>query len=421
MTALLKITQASHTDTAGRAVKGTLTDGTVVFSNGSNTNVSSWKYEVLNVPPGSAIPLAVQGPGGTATYTMGQPDVPGSYRVRLTVIHTDLSTDVDIRNLIVPFPNGLMCPPYQGIPLPLSPVLKPDEMNVGGQAWGWHGDADPTRPLMWQIIKSLDTQMGKPSMGWHTVIDVDFTSLTNQALHTDGIVTLSDGSLWTKHGSALDGTTNPWAIVNGSGLRTSCASGGYGNGFAYNTGGMAYPTLCPNVLLGTLSGQGSPRVRATIILGTHSDTSGSDFGGVGLSIEARNASSRTATQAFKIVDATTTFLKTKIRRVYDDGSTDDYTDNTRNPNNNILVLDLPGGLLAGPVLAWFGNTGSNVLPANFGTDMELVGCTNFGHNYAQVTNPAAFQANNWLCQILNAMGETTSVCWIKRYKLEAFY
>ncbi len=156
MSALLKITQASHTDTAGRAVKGTLTDGTVVFSNGDNTNVSSWKYEVLNVPPGSAIPLTVQGPGGASTFTMAQPDVPGSYRIRLTVIHNDLSTDVDIRNLVVPFTHGLMCPPYQGNPLPLSIVLKPDEMNIGGQTNGWMGDADTSRPLMWQIIKALD-------------------------------------------------------------------------------------------------------------------------------------------------------------------------------------------------------------------------------------------------------------------------
>ena len=39
MTALLKITQGSNTDIAGRAVKGSLTAGSVVFSNGDNSGV----------------------------------------------------------------------------------------------------------------------------------------------------------------------------------------------------------------------------------------------------------------------------------------------------------------------------------------------------------------------------------------------
>jgi len=184
MTALLKITQGSDTDIAGRALLGSLTGGAVIFANGDNTGVATWKYEVLNVPPTSAIPLTTQGPNTTPTFTMAQPDAPGSYRIRLTVTHGDATTDVDIRNLVVPFTNGLLCPPYQGNPVPLTPGTKPDELNIGGQAFGWQGDSNTARPLMWQIIKELDgliTAIGiqgpQGAQGVQGIAGLDFPSM----------------------------------------------------------------------------------------------------------------------------------------------------------------------------------------------------------------------------------------------------
>jgi hypothetical protein len=159
-TALLKITQGATTDNAGRAVKGAL--GTnVVFSNGDDTGVVSWKYELLDVPPASAIVPFTQGPGAVATFGMGVPDAVGSYRVRLTVLDAAGNADVDIRNFTVPTASrGWLIPPYQGFPaqLPLSGIgSKPDELNFGGQAKGWHGDNNAARKLLYQILVQIDS------------------------------------------------------------------------------------------------------------------------------------------------------------------------------------------------------------------------------------------------------------------------
>jgi len=118
----------------------------------------SWKYELLYVPPGSAIALTVQGPNSTSTFTFAQPDVEGSYRLRLTVTDAGGASDVDIRNLVVPFPNGTIAPPYQANPAPCPLVgagAKPNEMNLGNQAFGW--DGKHIGPLMmYQVLKLFD-------------------------------------------------------------------------------------------------------------------------------------------------------------------------------------------------------------------------------------------------------------------------
>jgi hypothetical protein len=160
-TALIKITQGAITDIAGRSVKGVI-DGatTVVFSNGDDTGVVLWTYELLYTPPGSGIAPTVQGPSVTDTYTMATPDKPGCYRVRLTVEDAAGVEDVDIRNFGVDFPNvGFLVAPYQANPLPLPLVgvgAKPDEMNFGGQSFGWDGDENAARRLMYQAVWALD-------------------------------------------------------------------------------------------------------------------------------------------------------------------------------------------------------------------------------------------------------------------------
>lgn len=147
MTSLLKFTQGSNTDSAGRAVVGTMTDGAVTCSNGDNTGVTSWKYELLYTPPGSAIATTVQGPNSTPTFAFAQPDAEGSYRVQLTTVAAGV-TDVDIRNFIV-LKNGYAIPPPQinPPPLPISgPGSKPDEMNYAGQVAGYAGGNGDTGP-----------------------------------------------------------------------------------------------------------------------------------------------------------------------------------------------------------------------------------------------------------------------------------
>lgn len=161
-TALIKITQGATTDVPGNAVKGVI-DGatTVVFSNGDDTGVTAWTYELLYTPPGSAIATTVQGPGATTDFTMATPDKPGCYRMKLTVVDAAGVEDVDIRNFGTAFPNcGLIAPPYQAnpAPLPLTGVgAKPDEMNFGGQPNGWDGDDDTNHKLLYQALQLLDS------------------------------------------------------------------------------------------------------------------------------------------------------------------------------------------------------------------------------------------------------------------------
>jgi hypothetical protein len=159
-TALIKITQGAITDVPGRALKGVLATDDVVFSNGDDTGVVSWKYELLYVPPGSAIALTTQGPGINPTFNMGPPDQEGSYRVRLTVADASGLEDVDIRVFTVPLPGiGFIAPPYQGLPLPLpreGPGAKPDELNFAGQPYGWDGNDDTSHKLLYQALKSID-------------------------------------------------------------------------------------------------------------------------------------------------------------------------------------------------------------------------------------------------------------------------
>ena len=157
--AALRFVQGPNSDIAGRAVKGTLVDGACIVSNGNDAGVTAWKYELLYSPPGSAVAPVTQGPGVTQTFTF-TPDVAGTYRFRLTVTGiTALDVNVDMRCFCVAFPNGLIAPPYQRNPaqLPLTGVgAKADEMNLGGQPFGWDGDNDPSRQLLFQALQLLD-------------------------------------------------------------------------------------------------------------------------------------------------------------------------------------------------------------------------------------------------------------------------
>lgn len=197
--ALIKITQGLTTDSPGRAVVGAI-DGTthVLFSNGDNTGVVSWKYELLYVPPGSALVPTTQGPGVTSTFDMGIPDVPGCYRVRLTVADVAGVQDVDIRNFAIPFDTiSLIAPPYQAnpLPLPLTGVgAKYDEMNFGGQGFGWGGDSTTTRRLLYQALRTVD-QMGYGGLSTYQT--------TGGTIATAGTIALASSADYEVQGTFL--------------------------------------------------------------------------------------------------------------------------------------------------------------------------------------------------------------------------
>jgi hypothetical protein len=159
--ALLQFTQGLTTGNPGEALVGVIGDA-VVAANSDDTGVDDWTFELAEVPPGSAVPLTAQGPGGLSTLSF-TPDVPGCYRIRLTVTPTE-DGSVDIRNFVVRHPRrGHILPPFQALPEPL-PLpgsglagSKPNELNIGGQAFGWVGDDDVSRPLLFQQLRLLDS------------------------------------------------------------------------------------------------------------------------------------------------------------------------------------------------------------------------------------------------------------------------
>jgi len=156
-TALIKFTQGVST-ASGLALAGEA--GTLVtVENVDNTDVQSWRIEMLYVPtapvqstftpfpvPGNPTLVAENSstsiPSGVFT-----PDVPGCYRVRLIVYsgsNFSGSYDIDIRNFAVPLgQRGLILPPYQRLPDPLPLQSKPDELNFTAISFGWTGGTSP--------------------------------------------------------------------------------------------------------------------------------------------------------------------------------------------------------------------------------------------------------------------------------------
>lgn len=164
VTALIQFDQGGP-GTPGQVFVGS-TGVLVTVTNDDNTNVASWQIDLVYTPPGSAVPVAVPlafndaSSTPTATFT---PDVPGSYRLVVTVWavinRTGNNYDVDIRNFIIPLPNGLVLPPYQKDPDKLPtlasgrPGAKPNEMNINGIELGWAGDGSDG--LLAQALKQI--------------------------------------------------------------------------------------------------------------------------------------------------------------------------------------------------------------------------------------------------------------------------
>src|SRR6202142_3517931 len=77
------------------------TAGAVNISNGApggNTGATTWTFQLLDSPYGSAIAPAVLASGGTNNYSFTW-DVPGTYRIMMTVTGSGSATDT--RDIIV--------------------------------------------------------------------------------------------------------------------------------------------------------------------------------------------------------------------------------------------------------------------------------------------------------------------------------
>jgi hypothetical protein len=257
--------------------------------------------------------------------------------------------------------------------------------------------------------------------GWHTLLDVDFTALTNQALHTDGVVTLSDGSHWTKSGSSKDGTTNPWAIINGTGLRTSAVMAGT-DGFDSTV--LTAPTLWPNLLLGTLSGVSRLPVRISAIYGVVQGHSGGGFGtgAHGIGLEARNASSRIILSASEIGVASATITAAKFETSSLASINDSYAPS---PAHNCMMLECPSGLLLGQVLHYTAHAATNVFPATPWLTRGVTPNPTVALNQIQgggTTYLAVWTTDNWHPSIIaSCNNDSDEYAILTRFKVEAYF
>lgn len=213
VTALIKYTQNAVVGTGGEAYLGA-TGLLVTVENDDNTDVLSWEIELLYARPGSTlatppgVPVLLASASSSTPSATFTPDIPGSYRIRLTVYDTAGFTgvsDIDIRNFIVPLPDkGTILPPYQKLPdpLPLSgPGSKPDEMNYGGQAFGWSGDDNLVAKGVNETLAVVDELVGVP----------DFSlALEGDALQK----TLSSAYSFTEPSGAFFDGTHLWTVDN---------------------------------------------------------------------------------------------------------------------------------------------------------------------------------------------------------------
>ena len=255
-------------------------------------------------------------------------------------------------------------------------------------------------------------------------MDIDLTTLSNQALNTDGIVTLSDGSSWTKAGSAQS-TAHPWEIVNGNGLRISrdFGSGDAVNGFASNI--LGAPTIWPNMTgLGTTTGEFYFPIRLTAIFATPPQDANN--GSVGIAVEARDSASRSIASARKTINYNH-FDGAAVRldglpgfsiSDEEDFVIDNYT---RLYDLNTLCLYLPGGLFGPSAHCLLANSIGNVFPTNLGASFQYVAEVNRHPMVGLPGNLAVTSADNWKCSIISSNCGPDSVVWVTRFKVEAFY
>jgi len=130
--AAVKFVQGATIGLPGQALFGTLVDGVVTISNGNDANVVRWKFEVLDVPPGSIVPVGVVQDGVLSTFTF-LPDLRGGYLGRITVFSAgNVDSAHDARTFGVKEVSTRFIPSF----CPRS-EFGDDVLNFGGQLRGW--------------------------------------------------------------------------------------------------------------------------------------------------------------------------------------------------------------------------------------------------------------------------------------------
>jgi len=198
-TALIKLSQGILIPPAGQALAGA---GGVSFTieNASPVDIQSWEVQLVYVPPGSTVVAGLVATSPNTSVVLGAvvPDlVPGCYRIRLRVwpqTNYQGAPSEDIRNFAVPSANSVIFPPYQQLP-PKLPILgsgapgeKPDELNFGGQPYGWDGYGN--EGLVLDFMRKTDALLSGGGGGHFSYKQIDplqtITIPTNQQMIVSG-------------------------------------------------------------------------------------------------------------------------------------------------------------------------------------------------------------------------------------------
>lgn len=247
--ALLKFIQGLRVGDDGHALIVNAAVLTSIENGGDNTDVKSWRLELLFGPPSSTfevlpdIPvLLAESNNGSVPASDITPQVGfyGCYRVRLIVwneVDFQGVKDTDIRNICVLTPLSFtVLPPFQEAPEPLPtpgsglPGEKPGELNFEGQPWGWsgptftgvYGQAFAQFRLMNAMLLHLDDGGGGGGGDVEEVQGVNGIDVVNG----EGPVPIVDGlALYPIDGSRTAFEFNAGALPGGtSGLTISNSS-----------------------------------------------------------------------------------------------------------------------------------------------------------------------------------------------------
>ena len=108
--AQIAFTQGSSSAGSGYAMLG-VTGTSVIVSNGDDSDVVGWMFEVLDVGLGSAVEQGIVQEGETPTWTF-DPDATGCYVLRLTTQDRQGNLYEDVRVFGVLESNGLLIPSF---------------------------------------------------------------------------------------------------------------------------------------------------------------------------------------------------------------------------------------------------------------------------------------------------------------------
>jgi hypothetical protein len=169
--ASVQFVQGITTYNPGQAARGVSGTAVTVQNGASNSGVVRWQFTVLDVPPGSSIPIGVAQNGATPTWSF-TPDIANCYSIRLDVYDSLGNNQFDIRAFGVPMPSGHIIPPFGALA---------STVNFAGQTRGWS-------PAMEEFVGPLEPRFVADLATYRPTSEI-----TRQVIHLDGYSITGDG------------------------------------------------------------------------------------------------------------------------------------------------------------------------------------------------------------------------------------